>query len=211
MLAPALPGLIGAEEVAPRLDGLLMTGSPSNIEPYRYGQPDAGDDAGPFDPARDEMSQALPRAMLAQGKPVFGICRGLQELNLLFGGTLRRDCAENPELLVHHTPKEVAIPGMFALTHPVSLSPGGRLARAYGRENLSVSSVHFQGIDRLGAGLSIEATAPDGVIEAVSGLIDGAPALGVQWHPEWQAEHNLDGQIYFELLGRAVRGDWATS
>ncbi len=211
MLVPALPGLIRADEIAPRLDGLLMTGSPSNIEPDRYGQPDAGEGAGPFDPERDEMSQALARAMLAQGKPVFGICRGLQELNLLFGGTLRRDCADNPALLVHHTPKEATLDAMFALTHPVTLSPGGRLARAYGRENLVVRSVHFQGVDRLGAGLAVEALAPDGLVEAVSGTVNGAAVLGVQWHPEWKVEDSPEGQIYFELLGRALRGDWATS
>lgn len=205
LLIPSLPGLMHAEDVAPRIDGLLLTGSPSNVEPHRYGHGDAEDAYGPFDPDRDEMTFGLIRAMIARGRPVFGICRGFQELNLAFGGTLRRDCATHPELIAHHTPDGVEFDAMFDLTHPVTLTPGGQLASAYGRTELAVNSVHYQGVDRLGDGLTVEARAPDGLVEAISGSFDGAPVLAVQWHPEWQVDRHPDSQRYFHLLGQALR------
>ncbi len=205
LLIPSLPELMRAEEVAPRIDGLLLTGSPSNVEPHRYGHGDAEDAYGPFDPDRDEMTFSLIRAMIARGRPVFGICRGFQELNLAFGGTLRRDCATHPELVGHHAPDEVAFDALFDHTHPVALTPGGRLAQAYGRTALTVNSVHYQGVDRLGEGLEVEARAPDGLIEAVSGRIDGAQVLAVQWHPEWHVDRHPDSQRYFHILGEALR------
>jgi len=205
LLIPALPGLMQARDVAPRLDGLLLTGTPSNLDPKRYGE--LVDDApGPFDPDRDEMTARLIEAMLDLGKPVFGICRGFQELNVAFGGTLRRDMAERPELIAHHSAEETDISAMFEHTHPVRLTPGGVLQRAYGRDQLDVISVHYQGADKLGAGLSVEATAPDGVVEAVSAEVNGAPVLAVQWHPEWKAHESPQRQRFFEILGRALRG-----
>jgi putative glutamine amidotransferase len=204
LLIPAMPELFHAREVVPRLDGLLLTGTPSNLDPRRYGE--LVDDApGPFDPDRDEMTSRLIEAMLDLGKPVFGICRGFQELNVAFGGTLRRDMAEHPELLPHHAPHGVGFERMFEHVHPVSLERGGVLRDAYGRDDLDVVSVHYQGVDKLGAGLKVEAKAPDGVIEAVSAEVNGAPVLAVQWHPEWKAHENPQSQTFFKLLGRALR------
>lgn len=204
LLIPAMPQLFHAREVAPRLDGLLLTGTPSNLDPKRYG--DLVEDApGPFDPDRDEMTARLIEAMLELGKPVFGICRGFQELNVAFGGTLRRDMAEHADLLAHHAPHGVGFEGMFQHVHPVSLEKGGLLHNAYKRDDLDIVSVHYQGVDKLGAGLKVEAKAPDGVIEAVSAEVNGAPVLAVQWHPEWKAHENPQSQVFFELLGRALR------
>ena len=186
LLIPAMPGLFHAREVAPRIDGLLLTGTPSNLDPKRYGAL-AEDALGPFDPDRDEMTSELIAAMLDLGKPVFGICRGLQELNVAFGGTLRRDMAEHPDLLRHHAPDGVSFEEMFDHIHPVRLEEDGILKRAYGRDALDIVSVHYQGVDALGAGLRVEARAPDGVIEAVSANVNGAPVLAVHWHPEWKA------------------------
>ena len=186
LLIPALPELFHAREVAPRIDGLLLTGTPSNLDPKRYGAP-AEDALGPFDPDRDEMTSELIAAMLDLGKPVFGICRGFQELNVAFGGTLRRDMAEHPDLLRHHAPDGVSFEEMFDHIHPVRLEEDGILKRAYGRDALDIVSVHYQGVEALGAGLRVEARAPDGVIEAVSANVNGAPVLAVQWHPEWKA------------------------
>jgi len=211
LLVPALPELMDAREVAPRLDGLLLTGSPSNVEPARYGQADAPDAEGPFDPGRDAMTAGLIEAMLELGKPVFGICRGLQELNVAFGGSLRRDTSKSPDLIAHHAPDDVSFDGMFAHAHRVDLTPGGLLALGFGRDALTVNSVHFQGIGRLGEGLSVEARAPDGVVEAVSARVNGAPILAVQWHPEWRTDANPDSQAFFRLLGRALRGELAAS
>jgi putative glutamine amidotransferase len=204
LLVPAMPALMQASEVAPRLDGLLLTGTPSNVDPKRYGE--LIDDApGPFDPDRDEMTARLIEAMLDLGKPVFGICRGFQELNVAFGGTLRRDMAEHPELIPHHAPSELGFSEYFEHKHPVALASGGVLHRAYERDELDVVSVHYQGIDKLGEGLTVEARAPDGVIEAVSADVNGATVLAVQWHPEWKAQERPDSQLFFRLLGRALR------
>jgi putative glutamine amidotransferase len=207
LLVPALPDLMSAREVAPRLDGLLLTGSPSNVSPDRYGHADAEDAEGPFDPGRDAMTAGLIEAMIELGRPVFGICRGLQELNVAFGGTLRRDPSRHPDLIAHHAPDDVAFDAMFAHEHPVSLTPGGVLNRGLGRESLSVNSVHFQGVGELAPGLTVEAVAPDGVVEAVSANINGAPVLAVQWHPEWRTDANPDSQAFFRLLGRALRAE----
>lgn len=205
LLVPSAAGWMTAREVAGRLDGVLLTGSPSNIEPARYGQ-DVADPPGPFDPGRDAMTAALIEAMLELGRPVFGICRGLQEINVAFGGALRRDMSENPALLHHHAPDDAAFDVMFEHRHEVTLTDGGVLRDAIGRDRLTVNSVHFQGIDRLGDGLSVEARAPDGVVEAVSAQVNGAPVLAVQWHPEWRTDGNADSQAFFRLLGDALRG-----
>jgi putative glutamine amidotransferase len=206
LLVPAMPELMQAREVAPRLDGILLTGTPSNLDPKRYGDL-VEDGAGPYDTERDEMTARLIEAMLELGKPVFGICRGFQELNVAFGGTLRRDTADHPDLIAHHAPRDADFNAMFDQIHPVNLVPGGILHGAYKSDVLDVVSVHFQGADELGAGLKVEATAPDGIVEAVSAQVNGAPVLAVQWHPEWKAHENPQSQVFFNLLGRALRGE----
>lgn len=207
---PVLGGDFDIREVLGHLDGLLLTGSPSNIEPHRYGE--AVDDAPPADPAlvdwqRDEMVFRMVETMLALGRPVFGICRGFQELNVAFGGSLRRDVSTPGRGLEHHAPEGTPFAAMFAHSHPVRLTPEGILAHALQTESLSVNSVHYQGVDRLGAGLRVEAVAPDGLVEAFSAHVGDAPVLGVQWHPEWDTGARPDFQVFFKLLGRALRGD----
>ena len=203
LLIPALPDLMTAAEVAPRLDGILLTGSPSNIEAGRYA--DEGGD-GPFDPGRDEIALTMVDAMAARGRPVFGICRGFQEINVALGGTLRRDTSASDTLLRHHAPDGAAFDAMFDHRHRVELVPGGLLARAYEKPALDVNSVHYQGIGRLADSLTVEATAPDGLVEAYSARIGNAPVLAVQWHPEWHPEANPDSQTFFKLLGQTLRG-----
>ncbi|MEJ0058725.1 MAG: gamma-glutamyl-gamma-aminobutyrate hydrolase family protein [Terricaulis sp.] len=105
----------------------------------------------------------------------------------------------------HHHEEREHLATMFEHIHPVELKPGGVLRAAYGQDKLDVISVHFQGADKLGKGLKVEATAPDGVIEAVSAEVNGAPVLAVQWHPEWRAGDNPQSQVFFQLLGRALR------
>ena len=203
LLAPSLARAADAADIAPRLDGLLLTGSPSNVETRRYGVVDPTAD-GPFDADRDEMALRLTEAMIAAGKPVFGVCRGLQELNVAFGGTLRRDLGR-ADALGHHAPDGADLDQMFAHEHEVTLRPGGVLAQSFGRDRLRVNSVHYQGVDRLGAGLTPEAQAPDGVVEAFSAEVGDARVLAVQWHPEWDADHNPQSAQFFDLLGRALR------
>ncbi len=197
LLVPALPDLMAAEAVIDRLDGVLLTGSPSNLQPGLYGDTEPGDP--PFDPGRDAMVAALVQAAIARGKSLFGICRGLQEINVALGGTLARGVQD------HHAPDDVGFVDMFDHRHEVALTPGGILARAHGRLAMTVNSVHYQGIAALGKGLNVEAVAPDGMVEAVSAQIGDAPVLAVQWHPEWTADADADAALFFRLLGRALR------
>jgi putative glutamine amidotransferase len=206
LLVPSMPQMMKASEVASRLDGLMLTGSPSNLAPTLYGEA-APDAPGPFDAARDAMTADLISAMLDLGRPVFGVCRGFQEINVAFGGTLRRDMATSGALIAHHAPDEVDFNGMFDHEHRVELTPGGVLATAFGAPAATVNSVHYQGVDRLGEGLAVEARAPDGVVEAFSANVNGAPVLAVQWHPEWKTERNPQSQAFFQLFGRALRGE----
>jgi putative glutamine amidotransferase len=204
LIVPSLPDLMTAAEVAPRLDGILLTGSPSNVATRLYGE-DGGD--GPFDDARDEIAMSMVDRMIDAQKPVFGICRGFQEINVALGGTLRRDTSASDELIRHHAPDGVAFDAMFSHRHPVELAEGGMLAAAYAKPAMDVNSVHYQGIGTLADGLSVEARAPDGLIEAYSARPNGAPLLAVQWHPEWGTENDPDSQTYFHLLGKALRGE----
>jgi putative glutamine amidotransferase len=204
LIIPSLPELMSAAEVAPRLDGVLLTGTPSNVAPERYGEEA---DAGPFDRDRDEVALAMVEEMIGRSKPVFGVCRGFQEINVAMGGTLRRDTSASDELLRHHAPEGVSFDEMFDHLHPVHLSEGGMLAKAFGKQDLTVNSVHFQGVGKLGEGLEIEALAPDGLVEAYSARPNGAAVVAVQWHPEWDAATNPDSAAFFRLLGRAMRGE----
>lgn len=205
LIIPSLPDFMRASEVVGRLDGVLLTGTPSNVEPLRYGEDAAGE--GPFDPDRDRMMIELVDAVIAAQRPLFGICRGFQEINVALGGTLRRDTWVAEELLRHHAPDGVGFDAMFDHRHKVDLVAGGMLATAYDAPAIDVNSVHFQGIDRLADGLSVEARAPDGLVEAFSARPNGAPLIAVQWHPEWATDGNAQSQTYFHLLGRALRGE----
>jgi putative glutamine amidotransferase len=204
LIIPSLPDLMTAAEVAPRIDGILLTGSPSNVATRLYG--DEGGD-GPFDDGRDEIAMSMVDRMIDARKPVFGICRGFQEINVALGGTLRRDTSANDTLIRHHAPDDVDFDAMFDHRHPVELADGGMLSHAYAKGALDVNSVHFQGIGTLADGLTVEARAPDGLIEAYSARPNGAPLLAVQWHPEWGTENDADSQTYFHLLGKALRGE----
>lgn len=204
LLVPSLPDLMDISEIVGRLDGILLTGSPSNVEPSRYGE-DEG--FGPFDTARDEVSLGAVRLMIDVGKPVFGICRGFQEINVALGGTLRRDTSSSDELLRHHSPDDSDLAEMFDHFHDIELVDGGFLAGALGKRQAKVNSVHYQGVGKLAEGLAVEARAPDGLVEAFSARPNGAPLVAVQWHPEWNTADNPDSQAYFGLLGKALRGE----
>ena len=203
LIIPASDIAFDAGSLATVLDGLLLTGSPSNIAPERYGQSD-GD--GPFDPQRDQASFAMIEAMIGRQKPIFGICRGFQEINVALGGTLRRDLGQASDgSQGHHAPDGASLEGMFAHSHAVGLPPNGLLRGLLGTDTATVSSVHYQGIQTLAGGLEVEAVAPDGLVEAFSGDVGGAPIFAVQWHPEWNVDASPDGQAFFALLGRALK------
>ena len=200
LLVPAVADAMDTRALAGRLDGLLLTGSRSNVAGARYGKADAADDALDLD--RDAVAMELAGRMIEAGRPVFGICRGLQELNVLFGGTLTDTLADG-----HHgqTEDATAYETLFDHTHDVALMAGGLLASAIERPSISVTSVHRQGIDRLGEGLRVEAhAASDGLIEAFSARPCGGDVLAVQWHPEWDVAASAHSRAFFALIGQSL-------
>lgn len=205
VIVPSLPDHIDAPRLAGMIDGLLLTGSPSNIAARRY-ECDGADAEGPFDEDRDEVVKQLLGEIIKAGKPALGICRGLQEINVALGGTLRRDLATNDTFIPHHAPADADLDAMFACKHDVRLKSGGVLSQIYEAPSIVVNSVHYQGINRLAPDLRVEATAPDGLIEAVSGRIGASSILAVQWHPEWQADGNAQSQVLLRHFGTLLRG-----
>lgn len=180
-----------------RIDGIMFNGSPSNVAPTRYG---ADFDATPndHDPERDATTLPLIRAALERGIPILCICRGLQELNVALGGTLYQEVHKIPGRMDHRGGEGEQ---RFAIKHEVALT--GELARIIGKPSIAVNSLHGQAIDQLAPGLVVEATAPDGTIEAVR--VKDAPGfnIAVQWHPEWEVTHFPDRKILFEAFGAA--------
>jgi Predicted glutamine amidotransferases len=204
LLIPALGTALDMEDIAGRLDGLLITGSPSNVEPHRYG----GTPSEPgtlHDPDRDATTLPLIRAALEMGVPLLGICRGFQELNVALGGTLHQAVHDLPGHSNHSEDKAAPLSIQYGPSHSVRLAPDGVLARlAGGAAEVHVNSLHAQGIDRLADGLIVEATAPDGLVEAVR--VAGAPAfaLAVQWHPEWRFWENPLSAALLRAFGAAA-------
>jgi putative glutamine amidotransferase len=204
LLIPALAEELNFDELLDRLDGLLFTGSPSNVEPHRYqGTPSAPGTL--HDPARDATTLPLIRKAVASGVPVFGICRGFQEMNVAFGGTLHQNVHEVPGRLDHRDDESQPLEVQYGPAHDVTLEAGGVLRGLTDQDRVRVNSLHHQGIDRLGADLAVEARAPDGLIEAFR--VPGARrfALAVQWHPEWQVMSNPFSRALFASFGRASR------
>ena len=205
VLIPALGPRLDPDNLLARLDGLMVTGSPSNVDPTHYGGPPAreGNEA---DPARDATTLPLIRQALARGVPLLCICRGLQELNVALGGSLHQHVQEVPGRFDHRSDKTKPLRERYGLAHPVRLTSGGTLQRLFdGAERIEVNSLHGQGIDRLADRLTVEAVAEDGTIEAVS--VQGAKGftLAVQWHPEWQVLDNPWSRRLFAAFGAAAR------
>ena len=204
LLIPSLADELGFDELLQRLDGLLFTGSPSNVEPHRYeGPPSAPGTL--HDPARDATTLPLIRKAVAAGVPVFGICRGFQEMNVAFGGTLHQKLHEVPGHLDHRDDESQPLEVQYGPAHDVTLEPGGVLRALAGRERVTVNTLHNQGIERLGAELAVEARAPDGVIEAFRVRAARRFALAVQWHPEWCVMSNPFSRALFAAFGQASR------
>lgn len=204
MIVPALGCALPFEQVVEQLDGLLVTGSPSNIEPHHYGCERAAPDIL-HDPARDATTLPLLRETLRQGVPVLAICRGIQELNVALGGTLHQFLHEVPGRHDHRSDKTKPLAERWQPAHPVRLTPGGYFARLAGATEVMVNSLHGQGLDRLGEGLVVEAVAPDGTIEAVRVADAKSFAVGVQWHPEALYATDPFARRLFEAFGDAVR------
>ena len=204
LLIPALADLVSNEEILERVDGILFTGSPSNVEPHHY----AGTPSDPgtmHDPHRDAITLPLIPRAVESGIPVFGVCRGFQEMNVAFGGSLHQKLQELPGNLDHREDGTKPIDVQYAAAHDVILEPGGLLRALAGADRVRVNSLHSQGVDRLAGNLVPEARAPDGVIEAFR--VKDAPrfAVAVQWHPEWEVMTNAFSRALFAAFGAASR------
>ncbi|MCL4767477.1 MAG: gamma-glutamyl-gamma-aminobutyrate hydrolase family protein [Hyphomicrobiaceae bacterium] len=194
------------------VDGVLLTGARANVHPVRF-RTEPHSRHEPYDEQRDAMALQLIEICIARGVPLFGICRGLQEMNVAFGGTLHPEIRELPGRINHrmvrletgeiHPDPSV----IFAERHDVDLVPGGMLAKLFGRDTIRVNSLHGQGILECGSRVVVEGVAEDGTIEAIR--IADAPgfALGVQWHAEYDPQRSPVNRALFEAFGEAV---WAS-
>ncbi len=207
MIVPADPDLVSVEELLERCDGFVLTGGRANVHPEFYGV--APTEAhGAFDRARDAIVLPLVRACVERGQPILAICRGFQEMNVAMGGTLHPEIRELPGRMNHRMPPDGTLEEKFALRHDVTFGQGGPFHRLMGAPVVRTNTLHGQGIDRPGTRVRIDGTAPDGTPEAI--FIDGAPgfAMGVQWHPEYNAADDPVSRALFEAFGAALR-DWA--
>ena len=204
LVIPALGDALGVDQLLSRLDGLFLTGSPSNVEPHHYRAARIDPDIE-HDPQRDATTLPLIRRAVERGVPLFAVCRGCQEMNVAFGGTLHQKVQEVEGLMDHREDKSQPLDVQYAPVHSVQLAPHGLLARLAERNELDVNSLHAQGVERLGVGLRVEARSPDGLIEAFR--VEDAPtfAFGVQWHPEWKVLDNPFSHALFAAFGDACR------
>jgi putative glutamine amidotransferase len=185
-------------------DGLLLTGSPSNVHPSHFDE-EVHDRTLPLDPARDAWTLPLIRRALALGVPLFAICRGTQEANVALGGSLHQAVHEVEAHNDHRAPHGKSADTQYAVAHEVEVVPGGRLAQIVDQARFQVNSLHGQAVNRLAPGLRVEALAPDGVVEAFSVADAKGFNLCVQWHPEWQAAKNPISMQMLQAFGDAVR------
>ncbi|WEK50510.1 MAG: gamma-glutamyl-gamma-aminobutyrate hydrolase family protein [Candidatus Kaistia colombiensis] len=204
VIVPSLGDAIDIEALLDRVDGVLITGSRSNVHPTLYGET-ADPRTEPYDPARDATSLPLIRAALRKGVPLLAICRGQQELNVALGGTLICEVQDLPGRHDHRSPASEVADERFAIRHPVHIVPDGCFARILERDEIEVNSLHRQAIGELAEGLLVEAVAADGTIEAVS--VRDAPgfAVGVQWHPEYWVTTDAPSGRLFRAFGDAMR------
>jgi putative glutamine amidotransferase len=205
LLIPVLEPPVAPEDILAAVDGLLFTGSPSNVAPKLYGGP-APRPGVLQDEYRDATALPLLNAAIAMGKPVLCICRGFQELNVALGGTLYQHVEEVPGRRDHREPKDAPLEVQYGPAHDVTVQEGGLLAGLIRERSFAVNSLHSQGIDKLAPPLRREAVAPDGQIEAVSMPDAKGFLFAVQWHPEWAYTQNPVSRAIFAAFGDALRG-----
>ena len=193
------------------IDGVLLTGSPSNVHPSHFDEPVHNEEL-PLDPVRDAWTLPLIREVLDRGLPLLAICRGLQEVNVALGGSLHQAVQEQPGHMDHRGDDSLPVEQEYGLAHPIHIEVGGTLdlvleglpGSVRDGTQVRVNSLHGQGVKQLAPGLRVEARAPDGIVEAFSW-----PGVGfnlcLQWHPEWLAHENPVSQRIFEAFGQACR------
>lgn len=205
LILPGRPDVWETGHLMEMLDGLVLTGGRPNVHPRHYGEA-ATERHGHFDEGRTGVVLPLIRAMVAAGRPVFGLCLGIQEMNVAYGGTLHPEIRDEPGRMNHRMPPGEKDPAViFRKRHRVRFREGGAFHRLLGVTEAMTNSLHGQAVWRPGAGVRIEGEAEDGTIEAVS--IADAPsfALGVQWHAEYEADGDPIHRRLFEAFGAAAR------
>lgn len=203
-LIPALGESIDTATILHHVDGILLTGSPSNVEPHHYDGEESR--AGTLhDPHRDETTLPLAELALEEGVPLFALCRGFQELNVVLGGTLHQHVHEVDGYHNHKENPDDPLDVQYGPAHEVHLVEGGLLRSLASTDTVKVNSLHEQGVARLAEGVSVEAVADDGLIEGFR--VDGAKtfALALQWHPEWKVTEDRFSMAIFEAFGDACR------
>ncbi|WP_422371497.1 gamma-glutamyl-gamma-aminobutyrate hydrolase family protein [Hoeflea sp.] len=204
LVVPALEDDTDIDMVLDRVDGVLISGSRTNVHPSLYGETET-ESHGPFDPARDRLTMALIRRTIERGIPLLAICRGIQELNVALGGSLATEIQELPGRMDHRKPQTENWDEAFAIRHSIKVKEGSCLAAILGNGEVQVNSLHRQAISSLAPRLAVEAVAEDGTIEAVSVIDAPGFAIGVQWHPEyWVGSDDVSDRI-FGAFGQAVR------
>jgi putative glutamine amidotransferase len=203
-LVPALETGNDADEILDRVDGVLVSGSRTNVHPSLYGK-EATEAEGPFDPGRDATSLPLIRRALERGVPLLAICRGIQELNVALGGTLANEIQELPGMWDHRKPDVPDLDVAYGIRQSIKVKEGTCLASVLGTGEIQVNSLHRQAISKAAPRLAVEAVAEDGTIEAVSVIDAKAFAVGVQWHPEYWVGKDGPSSALFKAFGDAVR------
>ena len=204
LIIPVLADVLAVDELVDQVDGVLLTGSPSDIEPHHYGS-ESDDPDALRDPHRDALTLPIARHALETGVPLFAICRGFQELNVVLGGTLHQKVRDVPGYHNHKENPDDPLDVQYGPAHPVVLTEGGLLEGLAGTREVTVNSLHGQGVKKLAHGVTVEAVADDGLIEAFTVDGAGAFALAVQWHPEWRASSNEFSSAMFRAFGDACR------
>jgi len=207
LLIPSMGCDLDLSDLMAGLDGLVITGSPANVHPSRFGETPT-EAHEPYDFHRDATTFPLIELALDSGMPLLCICRGHQELNVAMGGTIDTEIQDLPGRMEHRGVGD-SVEERYGPKHAISITPGGVLHGILGTGEIMVNTIHRQAISKLGDGLSVEATAEDGTVEAIS--VSGARGfnLSVQWHPEYQAKANPDSVKIFEAFGDAVRARFA--
>ncbi|RED51324.1 gamma-glutamyl-gamma-aminobutyrate hydrolase family protein [Aestuariispira insulae] len=205
VMIPPVSDRQDADALVSRLDGIVFTGAPANLDPALYGQP-AEIDQDEWDPARDATNLPLIHAAIRATLPIFCICRGHQELNVALGGSLHQKVQDLPGKLDHRSDKTLPPPDRYRPRHRIKIAQEGRLEAitGYSGEH-QVNSLHQQAIDQLADRLAVEAVSEDGLIEAVSLREAGFFNISVQWHPEHpDALSDPFNKRLFESFGKAA-------
>lgn len=204
---PVLFPLADADGIADLLamvDGVMLTGSPSNVHPSHFGEA-VTDPLLPLDPQRDALTLVLIKACLSHGVPLLGVCRGFQEINVALGGSLLQQVHAQPGMMDHREDKNAPYAVQYAPAHDIRIEADSAMAQWAGGTHARVNSVHGQGIGRLAQGLRAIAHAPDGLVEAFEVQDAAAFAYAMQWHPEWRTAEDPFYTAIFRAFGDACR------